>query len=385
MSYVQSPTNKEYHPRVAVVGRLDHPGGVQSVILSLIRGLNRVGITPDLIWDEQNPDLLEDKGVSARFQPQHFRFRSSLLDRMPISVRYILRVFNFFTERDLRQRYDFFYIFNNGFVVSNGVPHVRYLSGPPLLPQLDLVSPGLRGMPYRLLRLAYRLLLRRWYPIYEYHRESSYVINSGYTAELFEQAHGVRLPVIHPPIDLSGRSFTPGDIHQRDLITYFSRFASYKRPHLVLSLAARHPKMHFVLMGGLQASQQQYYQSLLDQVKEQCLENVTIILNPDDQKVREILARSRFYIFPARNEHFGMTTAESIASGAIPFVHDSGGQREIVPDPRLRFNDSNMFDRFDDLLQLSTVELHDIQMRMSAHVKTFSEEVFVQKMLSFIR
>ena len=37
--------------RVGIVYRMDHPGGVQSVALALIRGLNQAGIKPDIIWD----------------------------------------------------------------------------------------------------------------------------------------------------------------------------------------------------------------------------------------------------------------------------------------------------------------------------------------------
>lgn len=371
--------------RIAIVGRLDHPGGVQSVILSLIHGLNQIGITPDLVWDEVNRKLLIERRVSANFSTHQFLFPSSMLDTLPISFRYILRVFNYFTDRDLQKQYDFYYIFNNGFYVTGNVPHVRYLNGPPLLPQLDMVSPGLKGLPYRFFRLVYRRLLSKWFPVYEYHRDSSYVINSSFTAELFQQAHGVFLPVVHPPINLAGRSFTPGDISSRSTITYFSRFVNYKRPHRVLELAAEHPELNFILMGGLQASQASYYQYLLDQAANNHLDNVLFIPNPDDSKIREVLLNTLIYIFPGENEHFGMTTAESIASGAIPFVHDSGGQREIVPDPILRFNDENISDRFNLLLKLPLSELQEKQTCLANHVKNFSEEVFIQKMLSFIR
>jgi glycogen synthase len=40
-----------------------------------------------------------------------------------------------------------------------------------------------------------------------------------------------------------------------------------------------------------------------------------------------------------RNEPFGISTVEAIAAGCVPIVHNSGGQREIVPFDDLRFND----------------------------------------------
>lgn len=383
-SVIKGP-NINNSKRVAIVGRLDEPGGVQSVILSLIRGLNSVGIIPDLAWDTPpNPNMLYARNVSAGFHPVHFRLPTKFLDRVPASIRYILRTVNMVTDKDLSVGYDFIYIFYNGFLVKSDTPHIRYLSGPPLLPQLDAVSPGLRGIPYRLLRAVYQKWLRHHAPVYEFHHDSHYVINSEFTAELFQEAHGVRLPVIHPPLDLNGRNILPGDLRRRDTVTYFSRFSDYKRPELVIRLAEHHPEQRFVLMGGMRDQQKQYVQSLVSSAQECRLENTTFIINPTDAQVRKELARTRFYVFPGVNEHFGITTAEAIASGAVPFVHDSGGQREIVPDPRLRFTDSTFFEGFEKLIALPETELQQLQLRMREHVMLFSEDAFIKKMMAFI-
>ena len=36
-------------------------------------------------------------------------------------------------------------------------------------------------------------------------------------------------------------------------------------------------------------------------------------------------------------EPFGLTAVQAVAAGALPLVHDSGGQRETVPDATLRY------------------------------------------------
>ncbi len=370
-------------PRVGIVFRLTHPGGVQSVVLSLIKGLNQRGIIPDLIWD-QPPDqgMLDEKGVQAGFLPVQLQAPSIMVDMAPITVRYILNAGNVFTSSSLSKEYDFFYIFYNGFLVNEGTPHLYFLNGPPLLPQLDAVSPGLRGVPYRILRWLYKVSIRKRYPAYEYHRDSDYVINAQYTAELFEEAHGVRLPVVTPPIDVSNRSYRSDDLPQRDTITYFSRFIDYKRPEMVIDLARRFPHMRVVLMGGVKPNVQAYYDDLVKSAEG--LQNVTFLVNPSNEKVNEELARTRFYIFPGINEHFGMTTAEAIASGAIPFVHNSGGQREIVPDERLRFTDDEYAAKFQALLDLPESELNQIRERLDNHVRQYSEDIFIDKMLAYL-
>lgn len=371
--------------RVAVVARLSQPGGVQSVVLSLIKGLNERGIIPDIVWDSPpNREMLEEKGVQAGYMPVRFTLPSSFVEQAPITLKYTFRIANLFTSSQVPRAYNFYYIFYNGFLVDDGTPHVRYLSGPPLLPQLDAVSPGLRGLPYRAIRALYRRYLKNRFPVYEYHRDSPYVINAQYTADLFEEAHGVRLPVINPPIDLSGRSFSDHDIHRRDTITYFSRFIDYKRPEMVLSLAERFPGQRVLLMGGVKPENRAYYQQLRDLARQKKLANAVFLDNPNDQRVKEELSRTRFYVFPGVNEHFGMATAEAIGSGAVPYVHDSGGQREIVPDPDLRFTDDEFIEKFARLVALSSEELNDIRKRLAAHVQQFSEAVFIEKMLAFM-
>lgn len=372
--------------RIAIIGKLDEHGGVQSVILSLIRGLNNNGIIPDIIWDEPpNPSLLKEKHSNIGFQPVHFTIPTHILDNLPPTIRYFVRPANAFSDLNITGQYDFYYIFYNGFILTQDRPHLRYLSGPPLLPQLEVAPRGIRGIPFRSFRWIYKNWLRNTRPIYEFHHNSRYVINSQFTAELFEEAHGVRLPVIHPPIDLTGRSYSPGDLEMRDTITYFSRFAEYKRPEMLLLLAGRYPQYRFVLMGGVRPQFRAYFESIRKSADSAGLRSVEMIDNPSNQKIREELSRTRFFVFPAINEHFGIATAEAIASGAIPYVHDSGGQREIVPDSRLRFQDASFLDGFHALLQLSNEELIQIQARMSDHIHGFSEDTFIEKMLSFIR
>jgi len=43
------------------------------------------------------------------------------------------------------------------------------------------------------------------------------------------------------------------------------------------------------------------------------------------------LVNSKVFLHPAPFESFGIAVADSMAAGAIPVVHDSGGSREFVP------------------------------------------------------
>ncbi len=367
--------------RVAVVYMLTHPGGVQSCALALIRGLNREGIVPDVLWDEQpSRELMEEAGVKAGFVRLPFRISTRQIHRLPETMRYLAWLANVIDGSAYRDQYDCIFSFYNGFLVPPNVPHAYYLSGPPLLPQLETAPKGVRGMPVRLFRTLYRSLLRKIWPAYEYHRGCNYVINSQYTAGLFREAHDVSLPVVYPAINLTSRRFDSEDLFCRDTLLFFSRIVDNKRPEMVLDLARRFPDFRCVIMGGVTPNQQRYLESLRRRGG-----NALFIPNPSDAKVREELARTRFYVFPAINEHFGMTTPEAIASGAIPYVHDSGGQREVVVDERLRFQDSKFFPKFDALFNMPARQLGSIRQSLLEHVRSFSEEIFVSKMLAFNR
>lgn len=372
-------------PRVAIVYRLDHPGGTQSVALALIRGLNRLGIIPDIVWDvPPSAVLLEKAGCRSGFCPIKFRVATPRIDRMVTSLRYLAWIFNTYDGSRLAGSYDFFYVFHNCFLLPGGVNHLRYLNGPPLLPQLWTVPSGPRGWPVRFFAWLYHAVLYRWLPAYEYHTESPSVINSQYTASLFEEAHDVRLPVVYPPIQIDGRSFNINDITQRDTLAFFSRIVDYKRPDLVLELAARHPTYRCVIMGGVPDHRMPFFESLKARAAALNLTNVEFLANPSHDRVRAELQRTRFYVFPAANEHFGMTTVEAIALGAIPFVHDSGGQREIVPFEEFRFEYGDFFEKFSRLDNHSDAELNESRVKLAAHIQQFSEKVSVNKLLAYI-
>jgi glycosyltransferase involved in cell wall biosynthesis len=371
--------------RVAIVYRLDRPGGVKSCILALIKGLNGLGLIPDILWDiPPNPALLKNAGLQARYKHLRFPFPTSAIERLPESLRYLSWMENLIDGEKVEPKYDFYYIFFNGFLVPASTPHVRYLSGPPLLPQLECIPAGLQGFPIRLFKKLYKKKLRRFRPVYEFHRDSRYVINSHYTAGLFKEAYGIDLQVVHPPVDLSRYCYAEDDLPHRDTLTFFSRMVDYKRPEKVLELAFRHPGLRCVIMGSVSPNRKSYFRSLQERAKQAGRPDIIFLDTPSDQKVKEELARTRFFVFPAQNEHFGMATPEAIASGAIPYVHDSGGQREIIPDPRLRFQDEIYFEKFETLLACPESEMLTIRRSLAAHVRNYSEEVFLSKMLAFL-
>lgn len=370
--------------KVGIIALLTHPGGVQGCVLSLIRGLNRIGVEPEVLWDEPpSPRLLEESDVRCSYRQIRFPVSHKALLKMPDSLRYLARTLNFLDLSKSCSAYTSVFSFYNGVLVPPGLPHVYYCSGPPLLPQLEIDPPGWKALPVRVFRAMYRLFIRHVFPVYEVHHGRNYVINSKYTATMFLEAHGVTVPVVYPPVRLKSSIRLDDDMARRDSILFFSRIVDYKRPELVLELASRHPRFRCVIMGGVTPNRESYYKHLKSTWGSR-LPQVKFIANPADATVKEEFARARYYVFPAVNEHFGMTTPEAIAGGAVPFVHDSGGQREIVDNERLRFSDDKMVSKFEDLVRMSDGELMDIRRYLAARMELFSEERFVKEIFEAV-
>lgn len=367
--------------RVGIVFMLSSAGGVQSCVLSLTRRLNRLGIVPDLLWDvAPSQSLLEDAKASVRHVPLAFRIPTRLIQKLPETLRYAAWIANALEADHLKGAYDHLFVFHNGLVVSRDTPHVYYLSGPPLLPQLEASPRGVLGLPIKLFRAIYRSVLWRKWPAYEFHEGRNYVINSIYTADLFEAAHGVRLPVVYPPVDVTRFGDCVPALEGRDGLLFFSRIAPYKRPEMVLDLARMHPNLRCVIMGGVSPNQRVYAEKLRVRARKDGI-RASFVFNPGSDVIERELSRARYYVFPAKNEHFGMTTPEAISAGALPYVHDSGGQREIVPLDALRFTDSEFLDKFSQLLQQSSETQDRYRRQLMDHVRTFSEDAYCDEML----
>jgi len=65
---------------------------------------------------------------------------------------------------------------------------------------------------------------------------------------------------------------------------------------------------------------------------------VTITQNATRPQLARAMASARYGLHCYRHEHFGISVAEMITAGCLPFVFDGGGVVELVPDRRLRFD-----------------------------------------------
>ncbi len=166
-----------------------------------------------------------------------------------------------------------------------------------------------------------------------------------YNSEFTKSVHEKHLPkskgfVLYPPIDVE--NFLPGK--KENLIVSVARFDSpshSKRQDILIEafriFSDKNKDYKLALIGGLAGGE-----SVLEKLRKAADGlNVEFIINPDFEKLKSLYSRARFFwhaagftidesMDPEKVEHFGMTTVEAMASGAVPVVIAKGGQKEIV-------------------------------------------------------
>lgn len=160
--------------------------------------------------------------------------------------------------------------------------------------------------------------------------------NSKYTLEHARSVydfHSAR--VVYPPC-ISTVSF---DGFSGDGVVSLGSFHPNKRQLFQLRIAEQFPEMEFTIIGS--KSSDTYFNKCERYLQQNRLDNVELLPDASDEEVANALSERRIFLHSMKNEPFGIVTVEALNSGCIPVVHDSGGQREIVPQKDLRFTDQD--------------------------------------------
>lgn len=356
-------------------------GGIESCVYSLIEALNGRGITPIVIGRLNDPseeegihhEIRERFGRSVEFSflplwVDRFRKRNRLVKITQDASPYLALQLPFL---NLDITYDFLE------ALPLRVPRGRYVK------YLNFfIDPELAHAPMKTRKTgAFLDMMRmrafsRGYPIF---------LNSQFSAETAAPVFGRRLPVIYPPVAVS-RFWSTRDQPRRGIVSW-GRFAPDKR-NLDLVKAADHLHQSgfdepFLLVGGTE-SFPAYYETVRGEVAARGLSNVKTIANRPMNEVIQILRSAAVYVHTTPNEPFGITTAEAMAAGCVPLVHDSGGQREVVPWRELRWADLPELESKLRALTGDPDRQRTWRGKCQEHVSSFSEERFQQALLAFL-
>ncbi|WP_227354112.1 glycosyltransferase family 4 protein [Haladaptatus salinisoli] len=258
--------------------------------------------------------------VEVRWPPGVAEFLDAI--EMPL---YNLRnaLLNRFVERRASE-YDLVVGTDNELSVSG--PLVQYVHTPRFA--RNVVSPrvGQDGFVDHLYdRLSYRL---GGFDAAEI-RDSAIAANSNWMAGVVQDAYDVRPRVVHPPVDTRGFVDEPWDERENGFVTV-GRLARYKNVErnieILDGVRERGHDVHLHVVGP--AYDREYAREIAALAADR--DYVHLEGECSREELVRIVSRHRYGLHGKRHEHFGMVVAEFVAGGAIPFVPNDGGQREIV-------------------------------------------------------
>lgn len=170
-------------------------------------------------------------------------------------------------------------------------------------------------------------------------RSSTVLANSGWMADVVQDAYGVRPAVVHPPVDTRGfaAASRPWDDRDPGFVTV-GRLARYKNVldavEILDRVRDRGHDVHLHLVGP--GYDDEYAREVARAASER--EYVRVEGELPRAELVDLVCRHRYGLHAKRHEHFGMAVAELVAGGTVPFVPDDGGQREIVGSDRLTYS-----------------------------------------------
>jgi len=269
---------------------------------------------------------------------------------------------NIAARRDLR-RYDLVFNSNNCVRFLPADPrYIHYVHFP--TPRNPRIDPKYDRLPYRIasVPLVVMSALTTVKP------DGQVFTNSKFTLEHTQKAyHAPKARVLYPPALESVRfsGFTG------EGVVSVGSFHPNKRQLLQLRMAKQFPDTEFRIIGSL--ASESYYETCREYVADNGLENVTLLTDVSDQRLRDELQRSRIFLHTMKNERFGIAPVEGINHGCVPVVHNSGGQREVVPDSDFRFDNPS---ECEALLGEVLSGRSPSEPRMRTHLRQFTEANF---------
>lgn len=170
-------------------------------------------------------------------------------------------------------------------------------------------------------------------------RDATVLANSEWTAAAVADRHGVAPTVVYPPVDAAAfGGGLPWEVRERGFVSV-GRLSPEKNVlelvDVVRRLRERGHDVHYHVVGPPHDA------AYAARVREAAARTDGVDYEGELPRERlvDLLSRHRYGLHGRENEHFGIGVAEMVAAGALPFVPDSGGQREVVgADERLTFS-----------------------------------------------
>ncbi|WP_227375262.1 glycosyltransferase family 4 protein [Haladaptatus halobius] len=216
-------------------------------------------------------------------------------------------------------------------------------------------------------------------------RESTVLANSRWMAALVDQVYDADARHLYPPIDTTEFAPLPLDEQEHGFIS-IGRLAPDKNTlrniEIIARVQERGHDVHLHLVGPSHLSDYE------ETVRERAARYDFVYIEeelPRDELTR-MVDTHQYGLHGKENEHFGMVVAEMLAGETIPFVPNSGGQREIVDERAELCYDSveEAVEKIDAVLSNSSLET-EIRSNLTGASDRFGRDRFRTQIRDIVR
>lgn len=214
------------------------------------------------------------------------------------------------------------------------------------------------------------------------------IVNSAFTKRIVDREYGINSVVVYPPVKIEETSLV-----KENIILSVGRFEpslnAKKQDILIQAFAQLSPQIPSwkLVLAGASASEEWVSQL---QMKAADLQ-IEFAVNASYQDLVNLYSKARIYWHaagfgvdenknPELVEHFGITTAEAIGYGCIPLVVPYGGQREIVQDQSMHWE--NIEQLVSNTLSIIKVESDNLLANIS--IERYNEVTFNDKIIELV-
>ncbi len=175
------------------------------------------------------------------------------------------------------------------------------------------------------------------------------------------------------------------DHDQRDnTIVVIGRVVPFKRVHLAIEivdrLRARGHDLRLLIVGG---GDGEYVRGLEHMCSTR--PHVEWRRNMPRDDMERLIASKRWGLHAAEHEHYGLAPLELQRLGCVTFVHDSGGQVEVVQDPLLKYDSVDDAVAKIDALLCNPMRARALFERLPEAVSDHTSEGFRSKLIARLR
>ncbi len=361
--------------KVGIVWELNTYGGVQTCVIVLIQGLNKMGIRPILFCENQPSTKIKNEfNIDFDYEIINYFKLTKLGDTL-------FYIFRHLRTSQFKEVVKYLYVFDNDLINDiSEIKVIRYISMPPFY---------YKSFKFNLLSVLKQFLQKLVcviIPKYNYKNDYRVFINSLYTQGIFIENYGYSIDVVYPPslMELYSGVQKNNKTTSKRKVVFFSRICKDKGIDIFIELARQFTDLDFILFGSVDVQNTEFFQSLESESEKQ--KNLFVYKNLVNLEIEKILIDCDFFVFTKEFEHFGIVTLDMIRMGLIPIVHNSGGQKEIVSFDYLRFNDTKeLIRKINWLKDLNFGELELMRSDLKKEIKKFENRFFSEKFMDILK